>query len=138
MTESRELTAEDILGANDLETERVEMPEWNGHVFVRGLTGAERDAFEQSMIERKTRGRKTSTELKLDNIRASLVARSTVDASGRRLFSDAQVEALGAKSAAALDRLYEVASRLSGLGSKDVEELLEDFTDDPSPGSTTS
>ena len=48
------LTADQILGADDLEMEFVPTPEWaNGTpdagVFVRGLTGFERDAFEDDI-----------------------------------------------------------------------------------------
>ncbi len=37
------LTGEEILGADDLPTEVVPVPEWDGTVIVRTLTGAERD-----------------------------------------------------------------------------------------------
>jgi hypothetical protein len=44
------LTKEQILKADDLKTETVEVPEWGGPVNIRTLTGAERDAFEQTMV----------------------------------------------------------------------------------------
>ena len=50
----------------------------------------------------------------LANVRAKLCAWCVIDENGGRMFSDADVVALGAKSAAALDRIYEVASELSG------------------------
>ena len=37
------LSAAEILAADDLPTEDVEVSEWNGTVRVRALTGAERD-----------------------------------------------------------------------------------------------
>ncbi len=86
---------------------------------MRGLTGAERDAFEQSIVE--TRGK--NTRMNLRNIRAKLVALTVVDEDGNRIFSDEDAEALGKKSAAALDRIFAVAQRLSGLRPEDVEEL---------------
>src|SRR5690554_443064 len=113
------LTRDDILNAQDLPTERVAVPEWDGEVIVRGLTGAERDAFEQSIVE--TRGK--NTRMNLRNIRAKLVALTVVDEDGNRIFSDEDAEALGKKSAAALDRIFAVAQRLSGLRPEDVEEL---------------
>lgn len=137
-----ELTADAILGARDLDLERVDMPEWGGYVYVRGLTGRERDDFEYSMIDRtparKGRRQQSTVEVRMQNLRAGLVARCVVDSEGRRLFKDEQVAQLGEKSAAALDRLYDVASRLSGLRAEDVEELVEDFSDDPSEPSTTT
>jgi hypothetical protein len=60
----------------------------------------------------------------LDKYRARLAAFCLVDQNGKRLFrSDAEVKRLGEKSAQALTRVVEVASRLSGLTDDDVEEL---------------
>ena len=113
------LSKEAILQAQDLPTELVPVPEWGGEILVRGLTGAERDAFEQSIVEQRGK----STRINLRNLRAKLVAMTVVDEQGNRLFSDDEAEALGRKSAAALNRVFEVAQRLSGLRPEDVEEL---------------
>jgi hypothetical protein len=115
------LTREQILNANDLPAEDVEVPEWGGVVRVRALTGAERDAFEAAII--KVRGKRV--DFHLENARALLVAMSVVDEDGNRLFSDEDVKALGRKSAAALDRVASVAMRLSGLTQEDLEELTK-------------
>lgn len=113
------LNRDEILGINDLPTEDVFVPEWNTWVRVRGLTGAERDQFEQSIVE--ARGKDTRVNLR--NIRAKLVALCVVDEEGKRLFKDEDAELLGRKSAVALNRIFEVAQRLSGLRPEDVEEL---------------
>lgn len=113
------LTRDAILQAQDLPTERVVVPEWNGEVLVRALTGAERDTFEQSIVEQRGK----STRMNLQNLRAKLVALTVVDEEGKRLFSDEDAKLLGQKSAAALNRVFEVAQRLSGLTPEDVEEL---------------
>ncbi|MER3438631.1 MAG: hypothetical protein C4346_14165 [Chloroflexota bacterium] len=117
--EKKRLSREEILAKDDLLSEDVWVPEWETYVRVRGLTGAERDAFEQSIVE--TRGK--NTKLNLRNARAKLVSLCCVDESGERLFRDEDVEVLGKKSAVALNRLFEVAQRLSGLRAEDVEEL---------------
>jgi len=88
-------------------------------VTVRGLSGTERDRFENESI--RVRGRRI--EQNLDNTRARLCALCIVDEAGARLFRDDQVAALGRKSAAALDRVYEAAARLSGISQADEEEL---------------
>jgi len=116
---SKYLTREAILGVSDLPTEDVPVPEWGGVVRVRTLTGAERDAFEGSIVEK--RGKKMV--VKSDNMRARLVALAVVDEDGNRLFTDADVIALGKKSGAALARVFQVAQHLSGLTEDDVEEL---------------
>ena len=107
----------------DLVTEEVEVPEWGGAVLVKGLTGKERDAFEAGAIQQK--GRKIKVDMA--NLRARLVALAVVDEEGKRLFQPGDIEALGRKSAAALDRVFAVAQRLSGIGDNDLEELIEDF-----------
>ena len=113
------LSKDDILQAQDLPIERVSVPEWSGEVLVRGLTGAERDKFEASIVIRKG----DKAEFNPDNMRAKLVALCVVDEQGNRLFSDKDVEFLGKKSAAALDRVFQVAQRLSGISPGAVEDL---------------
>jgi len=127
------LTRDTILAVDDREYETVPCPEWGGEVRLRSLTGAERDAYEQSLVQ--TRGK--SREMNLRNARAKLVALCAVDESGKRLFADADVDALGKKNAKPLDRLFDAARRLSGLSEDDVGRLTEDFDDAQSDASTT-
>lgn len=119
------LGREAILQVDDLAQEVVEVPEWGGAVLVRGLTGSERDAFEQDIVQMRRNGKAMTTEIDMHNIRAKLCVRCMVDEDGERLFSDADMEALGRKSAQALQRVFDVAQRLSGLTSEDVEELAK-------------
>jgi len=128
------LSREAILAANDLPTEDVEVPEWGGAVRVRTLTGAQRDAFEAEIVT--TNGRKV--ERNTYNIRAKLVAAAVVGEDGKLLFSRADVEALGAKSAAALDRVFDAASRLSGISDEDVQELAENLDGTPAGDSASA
>lgn len=108
-----------ILGRVDLKQETVAVPEWYGDVILREMTGAERDDFEASMFVGQGKMRKQN----LSNLRARMLARCIIDEDGNRLFSDAEIDALGGKSASALDRLFAVAQRLNGLGNADVEVL---------------
>lgn len=113
------LTRDEILGADDLKTESVEVPEWGGAVLVRELTGSERDTWEASVV--KTNGTKVTIDS--HNMRAKLAALCIVDDAGERLFTDKEAAKLGAKSAAALDRVTDVARRLSRIGEDEVENL---------------
>ena len=128
------LTKDDILGAADISTTTVEVPEWGGSVLVRPLTGEERDAFEESMLSGQGKNRKVT----LANVRAKLVARCVVDESGDRLFSDGDIARLGKKSAAALNRVYEAASKASGLSEADVEELAGNSSSTDGAGSSST
>ncbi len=123
-----------ILAAQDLQTEDVEVPEWGGAVRVRSFTGRERDAFEASMVRGDGRDRKVD----LTNMRARLVGLTVIDETGQRLFTDEEVDLLGAKSGAALDRVFAVAQKLNGLSGADVEELSKNSSGVPSAVSTSA
>jgi hypothetical protein len=89
-------------------------------VYIRTMTGRERDAFEASCFQQKGKTR----ELNMENLRAKLLVRSICDADGTRLFTDADVNLLGNMPADVLDVLFAKAQELSGLASKDVEEMV--------------
>ena len=123
-----------ILAAQDLQTEDVEVPEWGGAVRVRSFTGRERDAFEASMVRGDGRDRRVD----LTNMRARLVGLTVIDESGQRLFTDEEADLLGAKSGAALDRIFAIAQKLNGLSGADVEELSKNSSGVPSAVSTSA
>lgn len=117
---SKVLGKAQILDASDLHKELVEVPEWGGSVWVRGLSGAERKEYMSSLVEfdgkGKVRGKIGESELILAFL-------SMCDESGERLFAGKDdLEALGRKSAQALRRVTDVAERLSGLGADAVEQ----------------
>ncbi|ASU81502.1 hypothetical protein CDO52_00720 [Nocardiopsis gilva YIM 90087] len=116
------LSRDAILTVDDRRTEDVAVPEWGGTVRVRSLTGKERDAFEASLVDKKT-----GQASKLANARARMVAMTVVDERGNRMFSLDDISALGDKSAAALNRVFDVARRLCGMSDDDLAELVEDF-----------
>ena len=128
------LTRDAILAAPDMLTEEVPVPEWGGTVLVRGLTGTERDAFEEEMITGKGKNR----DVNLSNFRARLIVKSVVDKGGKRLFTQADMVALGGKSAAAIQRVFQVAMRLSGMSEEDVEELTKNSEPGQSDSSTSA
>lgn len=108
------LTRDAILAADDRPRERVVVPEWGGDVLLAVMSGHDRDAWEYAMI----RDRTATT----DNIRARLVAACAIDESGEALFSEADVVALGRKSAIALARVFDVAKKLNRIGDDSLEE----------------
>lgn len=110
---------ETILAAQDSKRIPVEVPEWGVTVYLRTLSGTERDAFEGGLM--KGKGKQRAPDLA--NLRARLVALCAVDADGKRIFADDDIPALGAKASAPLDRLFSAAQELNGLSGKDVEDL---------------
>lgn len=115
------LTKDEILQADDIRKEKVEVPEWGGSVYVKTMTGTERDQFEASIIGVKG-------ERDMVNLRAKIVALSTVDEEGKRLFSFEDVVELGKKSALPLNRVFSVAQRLSGFTPQDMEDMTKNLS----------
>lgn len=123
------LTRDAIIQADDRKMERVDVPEWGGHVFVRSLTGRERDAFEADINKPSRKGK---GENNFDNFRAKFVALCMVDEDGQQLFKTRQeIAMLGSKSVAALQRVFNKAQELNGMSDEDVEDLTEDFDQVP-------
>ncbi len=122
------LIASDIFAVSDLEPEWLEIPEWNGGLFVRPMTGLERDNYEQSLV----RGKGANREMNIANARAKLVVMVAVNEAGESVFTKGDVKRLGEKSSAALNRIFELATKQSGMSEQDIEELTEDFDSDPS------
>lgn len=123
----RMLSRDDILNADDRKTEIVAVPEWGGAVTVRSLTGLERDRYEGSMVsyKRNAKGVPEIDAVETDNVRARLASMTIIDEAGGNLFTEGDVLILGMKSAAALERVFKVAQRLSNLSDADVEALTE-------------
>ncbi len=113
------LTKDQILEANDLQSEPVHVQEWGGDVLVRTMTGADRDAFEASMITTLPDGTRKPN---MTNMRAKLVALTVVDEAGNRVFDVSDVDRLALKSASALERVFNAAQRINGLGAQ-AEDL---------------
>jgi len=117
------LDREAILGADDRKYETVECPEWGGEVRLKSISGTQRDAYEQSLIQNSGSDRK----MNLRNARVKLIVLCAVDGEGRSLFTAEDVSALGRRNAAPIDRLFDACKRLAGMGDDDVEKLTEDF-----------
>jgi len=112
------LSKQDILNAEDTKTTVVDVPEWGGQVTIGTMTGFARDQFEAAIIGKN--GGVNAT-----NVRAKLAASTLQDEKGNLLFTEKDVAALGKKSAAALDRIFEAAQKLNRISNDDVEELAK-------------
>jgi hypothetical protein len=116
------LSKDEILGMDDIPIEEVTVPEWGGRkVLVCGLTAAAKNAYEASLVEIKG----TSRKVRLENATAKLLVRTLVNRQRQPLFTETDIERLGTKSAAALERLAAVAQRLSAMRNEDVEALVK-------------
>jgi hypothetical protein len=114
-----------ILASKGLGPVAVPCPEWGDGVllYIHALTGDQRDALEEESTELAAAsdfapgaGRK--------RLHARAVVRAARDAEGKPIFRLEDVEALAAKDARVLDRLYRVVDRLSAVSEEEVVGLL--------------
>jgi hypothetical protein len=113
---------ERLLSADDLPLEKVSVPEWaealaGEELYVRTITGLERDRFEAAIV--------VGGKIQKDNLRARLIALAVVDKERKPVFDEADVPALGKKSAVALERMASVAMRLGGFNERELEKNSE-------------
>ena len=132
------LTREQILQAEDLRSETVEIPEWKGSVIVRGLTGSGRGRFQNSIMSQNGNIGSNKMTVDMKDAEMRLVAYCVVDENGKRLFTEKDIKELGEKSGAAINRISEVAMRLSGFTPGDLQELTENLTETQSGVSGSS
>ncbi len=117
----KQLNISDILNKNDVVSKTIEIPEWGGSVEIRSMTGEARDAYEESVFKRLDNG---EYERDLSNARAKLIAACVYGPDGLRMFkSDAQIKALGSKSAVVLDRLFTECQNINAISQQDMDEL---------------
>ncbi len=112
------LSKDQILGADKLRVEDVEVPEWGGSVRVVGMTAGERDMYEDSIYE--TEGTKVTVKRK--DFRAKMLVHCLRDENMALLFTD--VSEITKLSAKPIQRLFDVAQELNGL-SKKVQDDIE-------------
>lgn len=121
------LSKSKILAADDVKTEEIQVPEWGGSVFCRVLSGTDRDTFEEAYSSEK-----------MKNFRSRFLVLTLCDEKGERLFTEAEVNDLGKKSAVVLARLFDKAWSLNAFRNEDVEELGNGSAVDQSVSSTSN
>ena len=135
---SKTLTKNDIFKKEDITKEWVDIPEWDGGLYIKVLSGAERDAFEEGMFKSNDMGNFTRN---LENMRARLIAFAAVDKDNNPIFDSTlkydiqgklygDIASLGQKSSIVLDRMYTVAQKLNKLRKEDVEDLTKNSLPD--------
>lgn len=109
-----------ILNAQDIPTQTVEVPEWNVNVEVKGMTGAERTRIMDLAMD-------AGGELNLQTVYPEIVISTCFDPeTGEKVFSPEDRVALLSKSATALDRLALVGMRLSGFTQESADAAGKD------------
>jgi len=118
-----------LLGATEVPTQEVAIPELGGAVVVRGMTAKERTLFEKRFVT-EHRGK---VKRNFDDFREQICVACVVEP---RL-TEADIAKLAQVRADVIERITNVAMKLSGITEKDVDELgLSSET--PTPTSSSS
>jgi hypothetical protein len=117
-----------ILAAKDSKIEGpIQVPEWGGDVYIRTISGSERDAFEDSYAEQKMKA-----------FRVRFLVLTLCDDSGERLFEDKEADDLGKKSSVVINRLFDKAWQHNAFTQEAVDALGEGSSTAQKGGSTSS
>lgn len=106
-----EITKEALL-AMTLTRVPVELPE--GTAYIRELSGADRDEMETAWLKYQREAGHDENDYR--GWFAAQVAFCLVDANGKRLFTDAEIDAVNNLPCKVRSRLANVLQRLNGLG----------------------
>ena len=123
------LTREQVLAAQDRKPELVSVPEWGGELWVRGLSAKDRGLYELWTVQASAskagieQGEMTLDHVALTRVRLISLCVIVDESDTAPLFTEADVAALAEKDSAPVERLFDVAARLSGLSRKDADKL---------------
>lgn len=115
------ITKQAILEASDLERIEVAVPEWNMSVYVRTMTGAERDEF-VGECQARASGETNAAKVNMKGMMISLLIKTLCDEAGKSLFGPEDAAALSGKSGIVIERLFLAAQKLNRIGERAVED----------------
>ena len=134
-----DLTKDSIIGADDSPLLPLPVPEWGGTLYIRTLSGSERDWFEEQCVTISGIGKTATAKANMRNMRAKLAAMAIADKDGKRMFSEMEIPKLAQKSGLALDRVFNAAKAHNKM--LDVDEgankTIADLDAGPSESSGT-
>ncbi len=120
------LTRENLLKKEKLRKEKIDLGK-DEFVFVRQMTGRERDRFEQSLVKEVV-DNKGQSEFKrsLDDFRAKLAVHTVCDEEGNNLLRPEDVAILSQNmSAARLELIVNKAQELNRISEEDKKNLTK-------------
>lgn len=128
------LTKDKLLAKSVLSIEKVELGE-GSYVFVREMTGRERDAFEGLILKEVTVDGKTEYSRKMEDFRAKLSVATVCDEKGELLLGMDDYETLSMNMAASkLEKIVNVAQRLNKITEEDKDALVKNSEAGDTPG----
>ncbi len=121
------LNRENLLTREQLQVKEVSLGN-DEFVYVRSMTGKEREAFENSIrkVIRDEDGKIVKYESSLENFRAKIAVMTICDKEGNLLLKPEDTDLLNESlSAARLVKIADAASELNKISDSDKEDLLK-------------
>ena len=129
MGETKVLTRDDILAIASATTKgtlprkKIAVATLGGDVWIRGMSGKERDRLEEGMRVKKGARR---GEIDMRNFRAVRASRCLIREDGERLMTDMDADILGNLPEGVLDFINTEITSLSGMDDGEVDDLKND------------
>ena len=126
---ARGLTLAQLLQTSKPKVVEVKVEGAKDPLYIRSMTGAQRDTFEIETYRRRAELQKKHGDAFLpemvlgENARARLLALCLCDSEGNLIAGPEDVEALGNMNAALVQKLFDVATELNKVSDADMEEL---------------
>lgn len=133
------LTRSELLKKEEVEVLKVDLGN-DEFVYVRQMTGRERDRFERSLLKTKknAKGEIVGSEDNLEDFRAKLVAHTVCNEKGDLLLQIEDIPILSQHMGfTKLDKIVEKAQELNRISEKDKEELTKNL-EAGQPGDSSS
>jgi hypothetical protein len=121
------LTREQILGAQDIVFEHVDVPEWGGEVILHTLTGSEREELDNFIAENGLSSGNDKATIGKNSYMAKVLQLSIVDEAGAQLFSIDDLVELGKRNSKVMIRLFKLARKISALSIAEMERYEKRF-----------
>lgn len=133
MADKKFFSRDDVKGVSDIKIEPLHIPEWDtpeaeAWVYLRTLSGGERDSFESQIVSVSSDGVQSAN---LNNARAKFAVLILCDETGKRLFNSADIPWLTQKNAGALNRIWAKGRTMTGMDEQAVEEATDELKNDP-------
>lgn len=100
----------------NLPRQEIQIPEWEGSVWVRSLTVGERDQIDADFNTSRNKGKTP------ENLRSRMLIRGCCDADGKPLFSESDVVEVNKLPATILEKIFDAILKINRIGAGAVEE----------------
>jgi len=135
------LNRQDLLKKVELKIEKVEFPD-NTHVFVREMTGRERDRYERWVManEREDEQGNLTFERSLEDLRAKLAVNTVCDEHGDLLLTEEDITILSTRMPAwKMQLIVNAAHKVNKISREEQEALVKNLKgDQPEDSSSDS